>query len=80
MADHPLTLGELAYAPVGTALAPDGTVVSQPIHRENLVQRKTWDDKAAFDAQAEKLVQMFADNFEQYVPYIDEDVKAAAIG
>ena len=26
------------------------------------------------------LVKMFADNFEQYVPYIDEDVKAAAIG
>ncbi|WP_375259452.1 phosphoenolpyruvate carboxykinase [Citreimonas sp.] len=42
--------------------------------------RKTWDDKAAYDAQAEKLVQMFADNFAQYVPYIDEDVKAAALG
>ncbi|MFZ5963981.1 phosphoenolpyruvate carboxykinase [Thalassococcus sp. BH17M4-6] len=42
--------------------------------------RRTWDDKAAYDAQAEKLVQMFADNFEQYVPYIDDDVKAAAIG
>ncbi|MCT4554403.1 MAG: phosphoenolpyruvate carboxykinase [Pelagimonas sp.] len=42
--------------------------------------RKTWDDKAAYDAQAAKLVQMFADNFEQYVPYIDEDVKAVAIG
>jgi len=42
--------------------------------------RKTWDDKAAYDRQAEKLVQMFADNFEQYVPYIDDDVKAVAIG
>ena len=42
--------------------------------------RRTWSDKDAFDAQAEKLVKMFADNFEQYVPYIDEDVKAAAIG
>ncbi|WP_420326897.1 phosphoenolpyruvate carboxykinase [Mameliella sp.] len=42
--------------------------------------RKTWDDKEAYDAQAEKLVQMFADNFEQYVPYIDDDVKAVAIG
>ncbi|WP_136439885.1 phosphoenolpyruvate carboxykinase [Pacificoceanicola onchidii] len=41
--------------------------------------RKTWDDKEAYDAQATKLVQMFADNFEQYVPYIDDDVKAAAI-
>jgi phosphoenolpyruvate carboxykinase (ATP) len=30
--------------------------------------------------QAQKLVNMFADNFAQYVPYIDDDVKAAAIG
>lgn len=42
--------------------------------------RRTWDDKAAYDTQAQKLVQMFADNFAQYAPYIDEDVKAAAIG
>ena len=42
--------------------------------------RATWSDKAAYDAQAQKLVRMFSDNFEQYLPYIDEDVKAAAIG
>ena len=42
--------------------------------------RRTWDDKSAYDAQAAKLVQMFSDNFEQYLPYIDSDVKAAAIG
>ncbi|MEM8537232.1 MAG: phosphoenolpyruvate carboxykinase (ATP), partial [Pseudomonadota bacterium] len=42
--------------------------------------RRTWGDPQGYDAQAEKLVQMFADNFEQYLPYIDEDVKAAAIG
>ena len=42
--------------------------------------RRTWNDQAAYDAQAAKLVQMFANNFEQYVPYIDDDVKAAAIG
>jgi phosphoenolpyruvate carboxykinase (ATP) len=41
--------------------------------------RRTWDDPAAYDAQAARLVQMFADNFAQYVPYIDDDVKAAAI-
>ena len=34
----------------------------------------------SYDVQAEKLVKMFADNFEQYLPYIDDDVKAAAIG
>ena len=42
--------------------------------------RETWSDKAAYDAQAQKLVEMFGDNFEKYVPFIDEDVKAAAIG
>jgi len=41
--------------------------------------RRTWDDKEAYDAQAAKLVAMFTDNFEQYLPFIDEDVKAAAI-
>ena len=42
--------------------------------------RQTWADSAAYDAQAKKLVEMFSDNFAQYVPYIDADVKAAAIG
>ena len=42
--------------------------------------RRTWDDQEAFDKQAEKLVQMFAENFEQYVPFIDDDIKAVAIG
>ena len=42
--------------------------------------RETWADKAAYDAQAAKLVSMFCDNFAQYVPFIDEDVTAAAIG
>jgi len=42
--------------------------------------RKTWADPAAYDAQARKLVSMFADNFAQYVPFIDAEVKAAAIG
>ncbi|KAA2313613.1 phosphoenolpyruvate carboxykinase [Pseudooceanicola sediminis] len=42
--------------------------------------RRTWADGAAYDKQAAKLVGMFSENFEQYLPYIDEDVKAAAIG
>jgi phosphoenolpyruvate carboxykinase (ATP) len=41
--------------------------------------RHTWNDHEAYDRQAQKLVKMFADNFAQYVPYIDDDVKAAAI-
>ena len=42
--------------------------------------RGTWEDKAAYDAQARRLLEMFADNFEQYVDHIDDDVRAAAIG
>jgi phosphoenolpyruvate carboxykinase (ATP) len=42
--------------------------------------RRTWDDAEAYDRQAANLVEMFSDNFAKYVPFIDEDVKAAAIG
>lgn len=42
--------------------------------------RSTWADAAAYDAQAEKLVEMFSKNFAQYLDNVDEDVKAAAIG
>ena len=42
--------------------------------------RRTWDNPEAYDQQAKKLVDMFSDNFEQYLPHIDADVKAAAIG
>ena len=42
--------------------------------------RRTWDDGAAYDRQAQKLVGMFAENFEQYIGVIDDDVKAVAIG
>ncbi|MBF9050837.1 phosphoenolpyruvate carboxykinase [Roseobacter sp. HKCCD9010] len=41
--------------------------------------RRTWSVNEEYDVQAAKLVQMFADNFAQYVPFIDDDVKAAAI-
>ena len=42
--------------------------------------RRTWDDTAAYDEQVRKLVKMFADNFEQYLSKIDEDVRAVALG
>ena len=42
--------------------------------------RGTWADQTAYDAQAKKLVGMFADNFGQYADHIDADVRAAAIG
>jgi len=42
--------------------------------------RRTWEDTAAYDAQAARLVEMFAENFAQYADHIDEDIKAVAIG
>ncbi len=42
--------------------------------------RGTWDDAAAYDAQAQKLVGMFIDNFEKFLDHVDPDVKAAAPG
>ncbi|MEM1375740.1 MAG: phosphoenolpyruvate carboxykinase (ATP), partial [Pseudomonadota bacterium] len=45
-----------------------------------MTPRRTWGDGEAYDAQATKLVKMFSDNFEQYLPHIDDDVKAVAIG
>ena len=42
--------------------------------------RSTWADKAAYDAQAERLAAMFAENFEQYVDHVDDDVRAVALG
>ncbi len=41
--------------------------------------RSTWADPAAYDAAARRLVKLFADNFAQYVPFIDADVHAAAL-
>lgn len=42
--------------------------------------RRTWEDTDAYDRQATKLIAMFAENFAQYVPFIDDEVKQAAIG
>ncbi len=40
--------------------------------------RETWADKAAYDAQARALIDMFRKNFEKFEVHVDEDVKAAA--
>ncbi len=40
--------------------------------------RGTWADGAAYDAQAQKLVSMFIENFGQYEAHVDPDVIAAA--
>ena len=40
--------------------------------------RQTWPDTAAYDAQAARLVAMFAENFAQYEPHVGADVLEAA--
>jgi len=41
--------------------------------------RQTWDDKPAYDQRADKLLRMFHTNFEQFLPYVDDNVKAIAL-
>ncbi|WEX09587.1 phosphoenolpyruvate carboxykinase [Chelativorans sp. AA-79] len=40
--------------------------------------RATWNDKAAYDAQAEKLVSMFVVNFEKFESHVEPDVMDAS--
>ncbi|MBC7739768.1 MAG: phosphoenolpyruvate carboxykinase [Candidatus Saccharibacteria bacterium] len=50
------------------------------VNSDLLDPRQTWVNVADYDQQAQKLVAMFAANFGQYLPFIDADVRAAAIG
>jgi phosphoenolpyruvate carboxykinase (ATP) len=40
--------------------------------------RETWADPAAYDKQAQRLVKMFVDNFQQFESHVEPDVRAAA--
>jgi phosphoenolpyruvate carboxykinase (ATP) len=40
--------------------------------------RDTWADKAAYDAQAKKLVSMFRENFKKFEAHVGADVLQAA--
>lgn len=48
------------------------------VEAEILDPRATWGDKAAYDAQAQKLVAMFAANFEKFIDHVGEDVRSSA--
>ena len=45
---------------------------------EILNPRDTWSDKAAYDAQARKLVGMFRENFKKFEAHVGKDVLEAA--
>ncbi len=74
--DGSLNAGEFRRDPVFGFEVP---VAVPGVDAALLTPRSTWADAAAYDAQAKKLVGMFADNFGKYVPFIDADVRAAAI-
>jgi phosphoenolpyruvate carboxykinase (ATP) len=40
--------------------------------------RSAWADKEEYDRTAQKLVQLFVDNFEQFAEHVDESVRQAA--
>jgi phosphoenolpyruvate carboxykinase (ATP) len=40
--------------------------------------RATWADKEAYDAMAQKLVQLFVDNFAEFEDHVDQGVRDAA--
>jgi len=44
---------------------------------EILTPRDTWDDAAAYDAQAATLAAMFAENFQRFAAQVDDTVRAA---
>jgi len=53
-------------------------VAAPEIDAKILDPRETWQDKRAYDAQARRLVAMFAANFEKFEADVGAEVKAAA--
>jgi len=58
----------------------DVPVTVPGVDADLLDPRGTWSDPAAYDTAAARLVDMFAENFEQFLPHIDSDVRAVMIG
>jgi len=57
----------------------DVPVAVKGVAKVLLDPRRTWENHGEYDVQARKLVGMFADNFEQYKPFVSADVLDIAI-
>ncbi|MDJ0976943.1 MAG: phosphoenolpyruvate carboxykinase [Erythrobacter sp.] len=53
-------------------------LIAKGIDQTILDPRSTWADKEAYDAAAQKLVQLFIDNFAEFEAHVDEGVRKAA--
>ena len=71
--------GSLAAAPAQTDPTFGFAVPTEcpEVPSEILIPRNTWDDKAAYDAQANKLAGLFADHFETYEDAASDEIAAA---
>jgi phosphoenolpyruvate carboxykinase (ATP) len=49
------------------------------VNSELLNPRATWKNSSHYDEQAQKLIAMFAANFEQYLDYVDESIKSVVL-
>ena len=69
-----LDMSQMRQDPVFGVLVPDAV----PDVPSNILRpRDTWADKAAYDAQAKKLAELFRKNFEKYAPTVPESVRNA---
>jgi phosphoenolpyruvate carboxykinase (ATP) len=71
--------GSLLDAPTETdpAFGFEVPTTCPGVPSEMLLPRGTWDDPAAYDEQADKLVGLFADHFETYADTAGEEIAAA---
>jgi len=72
--DGTLAKGEFVEDPIFGVSVP----TSCPnVPDEVLIPKNTWEDKGAYDAQAEKLAKMFVDNFEKFADLTSAEIRAA---